>query len=310
MQTEKSETLITAYECFSRGKPSDAKTLIEVELHRTLDNKEVIFSLKCANYWIEVFNRSTLISDRFQTGELLLIEWRRFVTFIGESEKTYPQVVFAIKKGIFSIAIENYQSVINQKERSLKSEILTRLGICNKALGDYENAIRFFHDANATNNNCSPIIANLADCYALCGEEKTAKVLFREAFFINPQEIDYTFLESELFLTLEEHTKNKGISGSALKEWIPVYGVLFGVFNIKRELRALEAGKLRQGIFALENEIKNPTAQKELLTPRLINHYFWLIDHYIATTSERSKINELLIKIKLLDQDVYDLYTV
>ena len=310
MQTEKSETLIAAYECFKLGEPGKAKTLIEEELHRTLDNKEVIFSLKCANYWTGVFERISSISEGFYIGELLLSEWKNFLKFVAGQDTLYPQVIYAIKHGVFSTAIENYQSVINQKERNLKADILSRLGICNKALGNYENAIRFFHDANSINNNCSPIIAELADCYALCGEEKTAKVLFREAFFINPQEIEDTFLESKLFLTLQEHTQDKGFTGSVLKEWIPVYGVLFGVFNIKRELRALEAGKLRQAVFALENEIKNPNAQIDLLTPKLINHYFWLIDHYLATASERTKINELLVKIRLLDQDVYDLYTV
>ncbi len=310
MQTERSETLHAAYQCFKLGEPSKAKTLIEVELHRMLDNKEVIFSLKCAEFWIEVFNRRTEIPEGFQVGELLLTEWKRFIKFIDEQSKLYPHVVYTIKKGIFSIAIDNYQSIINQKEKNLKSDILRRLGICNKALGDYENAIRFFHDANALNNNSPSILSELADCYALCGEEKTAKVLFREAFFINPQEIDDTFLESELFLSLQEHTREKGFENNALKEWIPVYGVLFGVFNIKRELRALEVGKLRQSIFALENELKNQPNQTELLTPKLINHYFWLIDHYTASSNERTKINELLLKIRLLDEYVYELYTV
>ena len=35
-----------------------------------------------------------------------------------------------------------------------------------------------------------------------------------------------------------------------------LYGVLWGIFNIKRELRSQEVGKLRQDIYALENEQK------------------------------------------------------
>ena len=86
--------------------------------------------------------------------------------------------------------------------------------------------------------------------------------------------------------------------------------MLYGVFNIKRELRALEAGKLKQAVFALENELKEAESQTELLVPRLINHYFWLIDHYNTTNSERARINETLLKIKLLDSSIYDMYTV
>ena len=86
--------------------------------------------------------------------------------------------------------------------------------------------------------------------------------------------------------------------------------MLYGVFNIKRELRALEAGKLKQSVFALENELKESDKEPELLVPRLINRYFWLIDHYMTTNGERERINEILLKIKLLDSSIYDMYTV
>lgn len=90
-----------------------------------------------------------------------------------------------------------------------------------------------------------------------------------------------------------------------------MYGVLYGVLNVKRELRALEFGKLKQAIFALENEIKDASEQSRLvLVPRLINHYFWLIDHYINVNDDKTRINEVLLKIKLLDTDVYNRYTV
>lgn len=86
--------------------------------------------------------------------------------------------------------------------------------------------------------------------------------------------------------------------------------MLFGILSIKRELRAVEVGKLKQAIYALENELKDAAETGEDLIPRLINHYFWLIDHYIAVNENRSKINEVLLKIKILDSSVYEKYTV
>ena len=93
-----------------------------------------------------------------------------------------------------------------------------------------------------------------------------------------------------------------------MQEWIPVYGVLFGVFNIKRELSAPEVGKLKQEIFARENEAKDPSSDKVTLVPRLINLYFWLIDHYVMSNDSSSKINEILLKIKLLSSEIYTMY--
>ena len=66
----------------------------------------------------------------------------------------------------------------------------------------------FFAEQDSKPEKAS-ILAEMADCYALCGEEKTSKVLFREAFFINPETIDLDFLESELIECLVKKTKEK-----------------------------------------------------------------------------------------------------
>ncbi len=307
MQTLTESGLLATYKLFKEGDFHKAKILLETELRKELDNNEIIFSLKCARYWINVFEKKEALSNNFQKGELLLNEWSGFLNFIGDDEKTFTQSVYATKRGVFSVALEYYQQMVNEKDKSLKAEVFCRMGLCHKALGNYEAAIRFLQDANTMHANSSAILADLGDCYALCGEEKTAKVLFREAFFISAQDVQDSLLESELFKTLKERTAKEGHKGQLLKEWIPVYGVLYGVFNVKRELRALEAGKLRQAVFSLEKEIKE--GNDELLVPKLINHYFWLIDHFVATTGERQKIEELLLKIKLLDSTVHDLYT-
>ncbi len=309
MHTEVDSGLVAAYDLIKEGKPLKAKELLEVELRKSLDNQEIIFLLKCAKYWASAFAKQEEMKSRFQAGEYLLIEWTSFLDFIKESDKKFAQAVYATKRGVFSLALENFQCMLNERDKSLKAELLGRIGLCHKALGNYETAIRFLQDANSLQPNSAAILAELGDCYALCGEERTAKVLFREAFFISAQDVNDTFLEAELYKTLKDSTVKKGHKGQALKEWIPVYGVLFGVLNVKRELRALESGKLRQAIFAYEKELQEKNYEDELLLPRLINHYFWLIDHYVMTTGERSKINEILLKIKLMDSDVHDLYT-
>ena len=310
MSTQAETGLTAAFNALTEGNPRKAKAVLEHTLSNDLENGEVIFALKCANFWCVILEEAQLTETAYRKGEMLLEQWKRFTAFIGEEAKRHEQAVYAVKKGVFSLALENYQRMLNEKNKTLKAEMLYKTGLCHKLLGNYETAIRFFQDANTVQPNSADIFAELADCYALCGEEKTAKVLFREAFFIEPQQVDNSFLESELFCRLAERTQKAGYSGQALQEWLPVYGVLYGVFNIKRELRALEAGKLKQAVFALENELKEAESQTELLVPRLINHYFWLIDHYNTTNSERARINETLLKIKLLDSSIYDMYTV
>jgi tetratricopeptide (TPR) repeat protein len=151
-------------------------------------------------------------------------------------------------------------------------------------------------------------LAELADVYALVNEPRAAKAMFREALFLNPQKVDVRMLDSEMIKLLHDRVEELGYKSPELEEWIPVYGVLFGVFTVKRELRAIELGKLKQSIFSLENEIRDRPGEALLLSPRLINKYFWLIDHYVNSGEEKSRIDETLLKIKVLDPGVYERY--
>jgi hypothetical protein len=94
-----------------------------------------------------------------------------------------------------------------------------------------------------------------------------------------------------------------------LGEWIPVYGYLWGVFSIKRELKQMEVGRLKQSIFSMEAEYEANPARRDVLKPRLLNRYFWLIDHYENSREDPSLIEETLLKIKVTDPDIYQMYT-
>lgn len=312
MSVPSSSSLVQARELLKKGDAESAKTLLENILSEDLENQEVIFTIRCANYWNERLARILTLPTPFEKAERLISQWKDFSEFISAST-IFEQSVYAVKIGVFSMALDFYQSLFNENTGIQKAEVLRKVGLCYKQLGDYETALRFLKDANSLYPDNSPILAEMADCYAFCGEERVAKVLFREAFFIDAQKIDIDYLDSELIFGLIKQVKSKGYKNEALKEWVPVYGVLYGVFSIKRELRAIEVGKLKQAVFSLENELKESYSDKNILTPRLINHYFWLVDYYVNTGDDdraRIGINEVLLKIKLLAPEIHQMYIV
>ena len=295
-------------ELLKQGNPEAARKVLEDSLSRDLQNLEIIFTLKCATYWSQRLPRILELPTAFERAESLVSQWKQFTDFLGDSP-CFEQSVYAVKFGIFNLALENYQQLFNENNKAQKAEVFRKTGLCYKKLGDFETSLRFLKDANTLLPEHAPILAEMADCYALCGNDDNAKVLFREAFFICANRIDLIFLESELILSLIELVRQKGYTEDEMLEWIPIYGVLYGVLNIKRQLRPQEVGRLKQAIFTLENELKDPSGNPDILIPRLINHYFWLIDHYVIVNDDRSKINETLLKIKLLDNDVHSKYT-
>ena len=291
-----------------QGNPLEAQKIISSLFEHDLESTELVYTNKCCIFWIDSIKRLKSIDDSFERSESILLEWKNFQDYISRESHPYEPAQFAVQQGFFKNALEEYKKMLEEKDPLQKAEIYKNTGICYKKLGDFENARTFLTEANNIYPNLSSVLAELADCYSLCGEDKFGKVLYREAFFADPDSIDLDFLDSELIKCLIEKTKSKGYSGKALLYWIPVYGVLGGVFNIKRELTSQEVARLKKDIYAMENEIKDPSCNSEILIPRMLNCYFWLMDHYDLANENQAKINEVLLRIKLLDTAVYEMY--
>ena len=293
-----------------QGNLEQAYTSLGRLLEQDLENPQVMDTLKGVGFWLDRVRYAQALADDFLRGEYIISQWKPFLDYIRKKGEFNEPIVYALKCSVFTIALRLYQSLLNGTEPVHNTaEIYRKMGLCYKALGDYETAISCLRYASEMNTNSSAISAELADAYALSGEVRLAKVFFREALFKNGSEIEKCFLESEIICALVTKIAAFGFTGEELLEWLPVYGTLDGILNVKRELKALELGKLRQSIYMLENELreKNPE-NKKLLVPRLINYYFWLIDHYMNGTVERSKVDEILLRIKLLDEKIYDRY--
>lgn len=288
---------------FNDGSFDNAEIELEKAFSIDYEHPDVLWAMRCAAYWKDRSTRFSQMDDLYESAEYLLKEWRLFVSYIKQKEHQFEQGLHALRSWVFGKALKNFQ-LLNEKTGVQDAEILFKIGRCYKGLGDYESALCFYEEANKRNRDSAVIIAELADCYALMNEVKIAKAFFREAFFINPAEVDLRCLESLIIQKLIESVQVKGYESPELEEWIPVYGILYGVFNIRRELKSLEFGKLKQGIFHLESEV----IENRKIIPKLINKYFWLVEHYIHTKEPRGKVEEILYKIRDLNPEIYEQY--
>ncbi len=304
------ELILRSYDLFHKGSFLEAEKVYEKAITLDFENPEAIAGLKCSKFWIERHRQLTAIgSDDFTKSEYLYNEWKVFTEFIKRLKTPFRQGVSVIKEWVFQTALTGYLNA-SSNIGSNDEELLLRIGKCYKGMGDYDKALEYLESISRQKRDDPEILGELADCYAFINETRVAKAFFREAFFINSQKVNINFLESELILRLIEKIRAIGYSEEVLKEWIPVYAVIWGVFNVKRELKPLELGKLKQSIFSLENRITDTDSDDEraVLVPRLINRYFWIIDHYIITSETRDKVEEVLRKIRVIDESVYDQY--
>ncbi len=295
-----------ARDAIRRHELDAAVDLLERALSIDYENEEVVISLKYTGFWKDRHDAAGEISDPLERGDYYINQWKLFSRFVDRVGSAGEPTMNAMRQFAFGLARRSFEIVY---ERSgADAALMLRIGRCFKGSGAYDKALGFLESAAAEEKDNPEILAELADCYALVNETKAAKAFFREAFFIGPQRIELENLESELIRRLVSKVSDLGYNGAAINEWIPVHGVLQGIFTVKRELRAIEYGKLKQAIYSLERERGDGRNRDQLLAPRLINRYFWLIDHYVSTKEDQTKIDEVLWKIRDVDESVYKQY--
>jgi tetratricopeptide (TPR) repeat protein len=308
--TDLNALLSSAYELTNRQKLDEAAGKIEGALGLHFDNQEVAAFLKCAKYWQDRFLNIEGYPSEYEKAEYLLEQWKGFPAFVSRIGQTPERCKAAFKALVFRTALAMYESLLDTSVSGTKDgDLLMRIGRCYKGLGEYDKALQYLDAANQIKKENAEILAELADCYSLVGEAQISKAFFREAFFIDPEAVNLESIESVMICRLAEKLRRMGMEGAQLAQWLPVYGVLFDVLNIKRELRPIEYGKLRQSIYTMEMEMRENPGKKQTCLARLINRYFWLIDHYRMTKENREKIDEVMLKIRELSPALYDEYT-
>jgi tetratricopeptide (TPR) repeat protein len=310
MDAEKSvEGLIqTAYENLKASDAASALAVLEEALKIDYDHPEVKYGLKCLHWWLEHTKRIDELEDPCDKAGYILSQWKLYYGFLDLLAGSYDSCQYAIRRFVFSTALHYFQGLLGERENQHDPDLLLQVGRCYKGVGSYEEALKYLEQAARFKRDDAETTAELADIYALLSESDAAKALFREAYFQDPQKIDLRSLESELIILLADRVRKMGYSGPELSEWMPVYGSLFGVFSVKRELKQAELGRLKQSIFSLENEIRGGGDQSVLLKPRLINRYFWLVDHYENIREDPGVIEETLLKIKIVDPAIFERY--
>ncbi|GHV29224.1 hypothetical protein AGMMS4952_14620 [Spirochaetia bacterium] len=311
-----------AYENLKTSDAAQAIGALEEALRIDLENQEVVYALNCIHWWLDRIKGAEEPSrkeqsDTYARGEFILSQWDAFYSFLDriggveagtQAVVNYDPCLYAVKRFVFSAALHSFEDILGDGVNQHDPALLLLVGRCYKGVGNYEEALKYLEQAVRFKREDGEALSQLADVNALMEETRSAKALFREAFYMDAQKVDIRSMESEMILRLRDRVQAEGHKGKELLEWIPFYGRLFGIFSVKRELKQVEVGRLKQSIFALESAIRNRPEDLNLLIPRLINRYFWLIDHYENVEEDPSLIEETLLKIKIVDPALYERY--
>jgi len=303
------DALDSTLEAFRTGDFEMAEAKAEEALSLDFEHPGIQASLKCAVFWKDRLVRARLLTAPEARGDFLLKEWQGFLTrFRVHLDEPFELGIEAIKGAVFDLAAGWYLEQIGFEDESRRPDLQIKAAKTYKTLGSFDRALECLDQVLQARPDDAAALAEMADCFEAVGDVSQSRLYFREAFYLNAQAVDVEHLRSDLLRALSDRLSAEGLSGAEWKEWIPVHAVIQGIFNVKRDLKPLELGQLKQGINSLKSELHEGTATPTVL-PKLLNRYFWLIDHYFSVKEDRSKIEDILLNIKLLDPRIYELYT-
>ncbi|MDR0410477.1 MAG: hypothetical protein LBH75_00685 [Treponema sp.] len=299
-----------AYDSLKASDMMSALETLEEALKIDYEHIEVVYALKCLNWWQERMKQLTELSEVQEKGNFILSLWKPFYMFMDRIGAGYERCLYALRRYVFATALKFFKEALAGSDNP-DHQLLLQVGRCYKGCGNYELAIKYLEHAARLKKEDGAILSELADVNALLEETRYAKVLFREAFFLAPQAVDLRSMESELIIRLRDKVASLGYKEQEILEWLPIYGNLYGVFSVKRELKPIELRKLKDSIFSLENEVKNRPENLSFSKPRLLNRYFWLIDHYENVREDPRReapllIEETMLKIRVIDSAIYE----
>jgi len=259
-----------AYDKLKASEPESAAALLDEALHIDFDNEETKYALKSVNWWLEQLGKVKNIKNLYEKGGVILSLFKRYWVFLDSIAGNYDVCQYAIRRYVFSYALDCFRDLLGEGVNQHDPDLLLLVGRCYKGVGNYDEALKYLEQAVRFKREDGETLAELADVNALLGETNAAKALFREAFFLNPEKIDLRSMESEMIVRLREKLiQDRKLSEEVLREWIPVYGRLWGVFSVIRELKPIEFGRLTvdfhpgNGMQGQPGPILDPEAQAD-----------------------------------------------
>jgi tetratricopeptide (TPR) repeat protein len=296
-----------AHKLLEEGSFSEAIRIFENIIQENDRYPGVPDGIRAARFWIGRVNKLKKYSNPYEKAKLLLKEWRDFERYMSKNSVKHGRSTAAIQKYIFGDIIESFTRAYNEGVVP-DTAILVQIGDCFKKLGNFEKAIDMYEYARSFNNEDPALLSKLGDCYFSIDETSKAKVLFREAFFIDPGLVELECIDSPFIHMLYDKTAQRIRDPETSIFWLPVIAEISRAFNVKREPKKGELEKLRGEIQKLEAEYSTNKRGRAFIKPNLINHYFWLIDSLMMVGGSKKEIEESLQRISEIDGEIFSLY--
>ncbi|MBN2402588.1 MAG: hypothetical protein JXN64_09310 [Spirochaetes bacterium] len=267
---------------------------------------------RTAKFWSNRTGELGNLTKGKQTADFLMREWEDFKIYAAGNNMIDSTAYLSVMKYIFFNASEHYKIAFKEQESTADNfDLLLNLGMCFLILKEYKASIETLEYARSSNRNSARLNSLLGEAYFNTNEISRSLLFFKEAFFINPSEIDLTPLKSKPILDLTGITKEKKPGANNIREWMPVFGFIYDIFYARRNINSEQIESIKREIYSLEKNLrslsKEKTAESSII-PRLINKYIWMLDYFRFQNYDYESIMEIKNRLIQLDSEIFENY--
>ncbi len=298
------------YQLIEEGRFTEAIQKLDTFMDVNPDYPGFVEGYRTARFWDNRVNEINKLNSGKQTADFLMREWEIFEKYAKEHKIFEKAAYNAAMKHIFFSASENYKIAFQEQESTADNfDLLLNLGYCFLTLEEYQLAIETLEYARSSYKNSAKLLSILGEAYFNTNDTAKSMLLFKEAFFIDPSEIEMNYIKTKPILDLVQIVREKKSDTSDEREWIPIFGFIEDFFYARRNLNRDQVETIKQEIYNLEKSYQTMTREKSnrsSVLPRLINKYIWMLDYFKNQEQNDQGIKEIESRLKTLDKGLFE----
>jgi tetratricopeptide (TPR) repeat protein len=301
-----------AYQLIEEGNFIEAAKIIDGLMNQSTDYPGLIEGYRTAKFWN---NRKDEIDNSIQgkkKADYFMRQWNEFNKYAIEKNMTDSAAYRAARKYVFQNASMHYKIAFqNQESTADNFDLLVNLGICFLTIGEYNNTIETLEYARSSYKSDAKLLSILAEAYYHTNEIPRSLLYFREAFLINPAEIELDLLKSKPIQELIEIVQSEKPGCTDVREWIPILGSTEDIFYVKRPLNSQQVEAIKREIYNMEKSFQTMNRDKIAETniiPRLINKYLWMLDYFEQQNYDFESVTDIRKRLIKLDKELFEDY--
>jgi tetratricopeptide (TPR) repeat protein len=297
------------YQFIAEGNFGEAAKIADRLMNINPDYPGLAESYRTAKFWSNREKEINTIGEGKKCADFLMKEWKVFEDYASDKDMKSSSAYKSAMRYIFFKASEQYKIAFKfNEEADSNFDLLINLGECFLRLKEYKYAIETLEYAMSSYKSDAKLLFILGESYFHIDDIPKCLLYMREAFQVDPSQIDITLIEAKPILEIIEAVKNSGRNIKDIREWIPVFGYLTDVFYVRRNLSKHQVESLRREVFNLEKSLSilsSDDIDATNIIPRLLNKYLWLFDYYENQNVNTENSSEIKNRLISLDKDLF-----